>query len=280
MIYNVYVFFSVFVVAFFLSLVVNLADNGDNASSSLPRHPRNYGLLRRLLHMELQDTIYMYNLSYHVTEEAEDSMPCLETNTAPSVNICTYEPRKDKFVSAMLNNEGVWEPEITKLFQAALRFYPQAVVVDMGANVGFYTLLAAKMGHRVISVEPVRSSVVRLHRGAQMSDVTDRVHMLLNAVSNQHEYVTFKYSKDNVGGTSVRAINVGTAERLAERDSDAVATTVTTDDLLNVMNVTQAILKIDIGKLRECVFTESLDFLICRGLCCSGAETFVENFVI
>ncbi|XP_014678935.1 PREDICTED: uncharacterized protein LOC106818773 [Priapulus caudatus] len=198
--------------------------------------------------MELQDTINAYNLSAAVAAAADDdvAMPCFATRTAPSVNICTYEARRDKFVSAMLLSDGVWEPDVTAAFQEALRFYPDAVVVDLGANVGYYSLLGAAMRHDVIAVEPVRENVRRLHKGALLSGVAGSIRVLLNAVSSRHEHVTFTYRENNVGGTSVRAISVADAERLTQHARDAVATTLTTDDLLDVMNVTLAVMKIDI----------------------------------
>ena len=59
-----------------------------------------------------------------------------------------------KFVSGNLHTQGVWEPQITALLQKALRQDTTSTLVDVGAHVGYYSLLAAAMGHKVISIEP------------------------------------------------------------------------------------------------------------------------------
>jgi FkbM family methyltransferase len=97
---------------------------------------------------------------------------------------------------------GVWEPEVTKLFHRLLS--RGDVCVDVGANVGYYTLLAATLvgdeGH-VYAVEPSPGTFARLEAsirlngfrnispipvaaGAAESDAVldDHVHSVLSAI--------------------------------------------------------------------------------------------------
>ena len=48
---------------------------------------------------------------------------------------------RDRFVSRRIREEGVWEPYETSLVLAMLR--PGDVFVDVGANIGYFTILAA-----------------------------------------------------------------------------------------------------------------------------------------
>jgi tRNA G37 N-methylase Trm5 len=75
----------------------------------------------------------------------------------------------------MLACAGKWEPYITKVYQEALKLFPQAVVIDVGANIGFFTVLAAAMGHTVIAVEPNAESVRRLRKGVMLNGLQDKV---------------------------------------------------------------------------------------------------------
>lgn len=72
--------------------------------------------------------------------------------------------------------------------QEALRrtVAPGAVVYDVGANVGYFTLLAARFagaGGRVIAFEPVPASATIIREAAQRSDLADRVDVRAEAVA-------------------------------------------------------------------------------------------------
>jgi FkbM family methyltransferase len=59
---------------------------------------------------------------------------------------------QDRLIGPALER-GVWEEHETRLFRAHLR--PGARVVDLGANVGWYSMLAVLAGCEVIAFEPV-----------------------------------------------------------------------------------------------------------------------------
>lgn len=67
-----------------------------------------------------------------------------------------------KFVSGNLHTQGVWEPQITALLQKALRQDTTSTLVDVGAHVGYYSLLAAAMGHKVISITLAKLSLTKI----------------------------------------------------------------------------------------------------------------------
>ena len=61
-------------------------------------------------------------------------------------------PREaDVHVSATLESAGHWELRLTHILQYTLRSLPNAGFINLGANIGYYTLLAASMGHQVIA---------------------------------------------------------------------------------------------------------------------------------
>ncbi len=45
----------------------------------------------------------------------------------------------------------MYEPGITYLIQQGLSKYPDALFMDLGANIGYYSLLAARSGHKTIA---------------------------------------------------------------------------------------------------------------------------------
>ena len=79
---------------------------------------------------------------------------------------------------------------------------PGAVVFDIGANVGFYTLLASKLvgaEGKVIAFEPVPSNVDFLKRHLALNAV-DNVRVVEAAVSDLQREVTFQEGETNSVG--------------------------------------------------------------------------------
>jgi FkbM family methyltransferase len=42
--------------------------------------------------------------------------------------------------------------------------YKDCLVLDIGANIGHYTMFAAKIGRNVVSVEPFEENILRIHK--------------------------------------------------------------------------------------------------------------------
>jgi len=61
--------------------------------------------------------------------------------------------RDDAYMTPWIRDQGVWEADVMKLLARWLR--PGSLYVDVGANVGYHALFAAKLGARVVAVEPV-----------------------------------------------------------------------------------------------------------------------------
>lgn len=74
-------------------------------------------------------------------------------------------PRNDHVITAELAHCGVWEPAETRYLQATLRL--GQTFVDVGAHVGYFSVLAAKRvgpSGTVIAVEPEARNLDLLHR--------------------------------------------------------------------------------------------------------------------
>ena len=185
---------------------------------------------------------------------SSDNIQCIDTQTHPGFRICVYDPNRDIYISGGLWASGVWEPIQTEVIQTALRTYPEAVLLDIGANIGYYTLLAATMGHRVVAVEPAMGNLQRLKKGLQINQQTARVVVVTNPMSDAHRNVTLSSNFDNQGGLSVRhrvpCVDDGVwLARTKTEGKEEVYRTSTIDHLLQLMEYPQVILKIDIGKV-------------------------------
>jgi FkbM family methyltransferase len=59
----------------------------------------------------------------------------------------------DEHLTPWIRSQAIWEADVMKLLARLLG--PGSVFVDVGANVGYHSLLAAQLGAHVVAVEPV-----------------------------------------------------------------------------------------------------------------------------
>eukprot|EP01006_Ploeotia_vitrea_P009465 TRINITY_DN22148_c0_g1_i1.p1 TRINITY_DN22148_c0_g1~~TRINITY_DN22148_c0_g1_i1.p1 ORF type:complete len:483 (-),score=77.00 TRINITY_DN22148_c0_g1_i1:703-1941(-) len=81
------------------------------------------------------------------------------TTTSPPFNIAVYG--SSDFVSGDIQSKGKWDDEKTEEVQRLIRqkaTSKKVTIVDIGANIGWFTLVTASMGHKVISFEPMESN--------------------------------------------------------------------------------------------------------------------------
>jgi FkbM family methyltransferase len=90
--------------------------------------------------------------------------------TAPIANGMLMELHTSEFLQRVMLASGSWEPSISAVVERLVR--PGDTFVDVGANVGYYTLLAAPVvgptGH-MYAFEPAESIFARLSRNLELN---------------------------------------------------------------------------------------------------------------
>lgn len=131
----------------------------------------------------------------------ETELTC-RTRSGIRMNLCPRE-----FIQNRILFFGVWEPNVTALFHAFLQ--PGDVVVDVGANVGYYTLLAAhkvgKTGH-VYAVEPNPAVRAELNRHLELNDVRNATIVAAGAWDTTATG-SLHLHRDDCGGSSLRILD-------------------------------------------------------------------------
>ena len=116
---------------------------------------------------------------------------------------------------------GVYEPEFQKIF---FQLVPKnGVVWDVGANVGFYSLLAARKARKVLAIEPLPANLEYLRRHVALNHLEDRIEVHAIAATNYDGNGQFSVVKGNRSEGSLRrdgGLSVATA-RLDHVPSDA-----------------------------------------------------------
>ena len=111
-----------------------------------------------------------------------------------------YVDTKDTMFTPQLLLSGIWEPALTRFFMQSLK--SGMTVVDVGANVGYYTLLAAaSVGTtgRVIAFEPEPRNLEILERNLELNGLRECVTVCGKAVLNERRTLDLHQNPRNRG---------------------------------------------------------------------------------
>jgi FkbM family methyltransferase len=104
----------------------------------------------------------------------------------------------------------LYEKEQREVFCSLIR--PGCTVLDVGANIGLYTLLAAKRGARVFSVEADPGNAAALRRHVDINGFSDRVTIFEMAATERAKEVPLYRHAYNPGASNIieRGVPAGT----------------------------------------------------------------------
>ena len=82
----------------------------------------------------------------------------------PEFIICIYDANDDIFVSKSIFEKRTWEKGISLTIKLLLEQMNQdSLFLDIGANLGIHSLYAAKLGYRVVAVEPQENNLIKVN---------------------------------------------------------------------------------------------------------------------
>lgn len=124
------------------------------------------------------------------------------------------------------------------------RFCKGGLFLDLGANIGFYTLSLAASGTRVLAIEPNPKTLERLRYNTQLNDFADKITIIPLGVGEPGEFQLM--SSGDLGSANIRSNN---PENYTE------STTITTKPLIEILTEKDiesiSGLKIDIEGLED-----------------------------
>lgn len=106
----------------------------------------------------------------------------------------------DLHVSAQIREHGVWEPFETQLVLQCVE--PGHVCVDVGANIGYFTVLSGQAvgaGGRVYAFEPEPGNLALLQRNIALNHMSDRCTVVAAGLAENECSADFFLSADNQG---------------------------------------------------------------------------------
>lgn len=148
---------------------------------------------------------------------------------------------------------GHYEPHISRLFLAYIQ--PQDDVLDVGANIGFFTVGGAKKltTGRLLAAEPTTEAFDRLSENVVRNGVTDKVILFKGMIGSARGQAQIHF----VPGIEEYS-SINTPEHFATKDSAIKTETVPVeriDDLVEMYGLRPAVLKVDVEGAEFSVFS-------------------------
>ena len=119
-----------------------------------------------------------------------------------TINLHDYS--HNEYISNFILEHKCWESIHSELLIEILRKEENIVFVDVGANIGWFTLLAASFNKRVVSFEPVEENIILLAKSVSQNNYSSLVKSYKVALGKQESEITLKLYKYNMGLCSFR----------------------------------------------------------------------------
>ena len=143
-----------------ISIINNLLTRIDNNTFKNINNNSNFDEIKIMIFMEYQSN-FCKNQHIYNNSLIEDNIKTVNINYNDIVfEMFVY--KNDDYVSKIISDSGKWEPYETQSLLSSLSYYTKkknilendVYILDIGANIGWYSLILGKNGFNIISFEP------------------------------------------------------------------------------------------------------------------------------
>jgi hypothetical protein len=130
--------------------------------------------------------------------------------------MCTHDPASDKQVSSMLHERGTWiaKPEAAALVHVACSQPGRNFMLDIGSNIGAYSVMAVAAGCNVVLMDPMAANLERAAESIRDLGMLPNASFYRNAAAAKTTLLTFGFDESNPGASRMLA-HKGDAGNLA-----------------------------------------------------------------
>jgi FkbM family methyltransferase len=153
-------------------------------------------------------------------------------------------PRDDHYLDLEKDGLRTWEHEALSIWAREVR--KAEIAVDIGAYLGIYSIVAAKLGcPRVLALEPNSSNFARLQRNLSLNDVGDSVESHRVAIGAESKTVSMITPGGRPNSSGSQISNSPTGRELESWEVESEVDMVTLDSLLADETARISVIKID-----------------------------------
>ena len=146
---------------------------------------------REHMHNRTQDSLLLECLYYTNLKDsvwADKRLNLITTRTTRPFVMAVLPASLDRAVSEKLMNHGLWDPMILGPMQFILKKFPcdaTSMVLDVGANIGFFGLFSLSMGCDTVMFEPQRHAAAAIRASLCVNEHVYRKKHLKSALFAQ-----------------------------------------------------------------------------------------------
>ena len=171
----------------------------------------------------------------HINEKHIESEEC-----SINFNIKLYD---NEYISDFIRTYGFWELYTSSILIEIFELNPDILLVDIGANIGYYSLLAASKNIDVISFEPIKSNYELFESSIVKNNFDNRIKLYKKALSNNNEELTFNIYESNMGLCSTEDYD----NNIIKYKENVICCKL--DEYINEINNRKVVIKIDVEKM-------------------------------
>lgn len=233
---------------FFFIYLIHSQHSKDNSVAVV--RPRNWAKHPNVLFVDVTPVQATAAAKIRLVEYSERELPSYQLtafNSVTSRGLMKMAVHGSiDFISRFLMQSQTWEPDRLRLMQEVLDRDPRLQLIDLGCNLGVFTLTAAAMGRQVIALDANVENVKRLRKSLLINNLQKDVQIVYNAISDHHHMVQMNIIADNIGGSVVRPVD--STEKLPHiyKKNEIKVPTVTLDDLMSIMKSSRYMIKMDL----------------------------------
>jgi FkbM family methyltransferase len=116
-------------------------------------------------------------------------------------------------ISDFIREHGFWEPYGTEILLELIRMNPKHIFVDIGANIGWYSLVAASEGMKVVAFEPIIDNFLLFQKSIRANSFGKLITTHAMAVGDKKREITLNIWNKNMGLASIRDLPEGITDR-------------------------------------------------------------------
>ncbi len=167
--------------------------------------------------------------------------------------ICIRSPTE--MISGEIAKTGSWDNELVLLVMKAMFAYPEATFLDLGSNIGMFTVAVAAMGRKVKAVDAGFENHAYTRTSLQLASNLHHVDLIYNGLSDKYETL-YPYN----GGWWLLTLEELKKKGLGSEPLPDPMHTVLLEDVLATVATKTVVIKIDVEGM-ECKVLKNIDKL-------------------